>query len=85
MLADQYTRIYVTARSLEDLNQLKDELADKCEIIPIQVDFEDVGAIESIKQIIKHTIGDTEKLDLLINNAGHHVKGSLLSVVPCKV
>ena len=57
------------------MKELKDELSGRCEIVPIQVDFEDPCAVAAVADVI----GD-RKLSLLINNAGHHVSGSLLTV-----
>lgn len=73
LFADQCDRIFVTARDINALEDLKKELADKCEIVPIKVDFGNVSAAATVKGVI-----GKQKIDLLINNAGHHVLGSLL-------
>lgn len=73
LLANQCNKIFVTARDLNALEDLKMELTGKCEIVPIQVDFENISAAAAVKAVI-----GKQKIDLLINNAGHHVVGSLL-------
>ena len=75
LYADKCNRIYVTARNMDALNELKDELANQCDIIPIKVDFGKEDAIDTIKTCIEDS-----KINMLLNNAGHHVRGSLLDV-----
>lgn len=75
LYAKQCGKIYVTARNIDALRSLRKELEGQCEIFPIQTDFEDEAAVDSIKAVIGE-----QKIDLLVNNAGHHVKGSLLNV-----
>lgn len=68
-------KIYVTARSIDELQKLKMEIEGSgCEIVPIQVDFSKPDAPEIVMKKIE------DEIDLLINNAGHHVQGSLLDV-----
>lgn len=75
LYANQCDQIYITARSIDALDSLKNELIDICKIIPIQVDFENANAVETVKA----AIGE-HKINLLINNAGHHVSKSILDV-----
>lgn len=74
LYAPMCSRIYVTARSIGALEELKKELETECEIVPIQVDFSETDAT---KKVVERVVN---RIDLVINNAGHHVRASLLDV-----
>lgn len=71
------SRLYLVARSIDLLNELKNtiEAQTSCVVVPIQADLSRDDAVTKITEAIG---GAT--IDLLINNAAHHVSGSLLSV-----
>ena len=74
LYASSCSRIYVTARNMDALGELKNELKTECEIVPVKADFSESDSADKVVA----SIGD--KIDLLINNAGHHVRASLLDV-----
>ena len=74
LYASSCSRIYVTARDMDALEELKNELKTECEIIPINADFSESDSADKVVASID------DKIDLLINNAGHHVRGTLLDV-----
>ena len=60
-------RLILTARRLERLEQVKDELADKCPVHVVQLDVRDRSAVEKTFASLPKGF---DEVDVLVNNAG---------------
>ena len=60
-------RLILAARRLDKLEQLRNELADKCPVHIVQLDVRDRLAVEKMAASLP---GDFKAVDVLVNNAG---------------
>lgn len=71
--AGQCKTMYLAARNQEALNDIKKELSTyPCEVIPLMLDL---SSYESVKEVSMSLKG----IDLIINNAGQQIQGSVLN------
>lgn len=75
--ADSCNELFLVARSIQKLEQMKLDLESKyqCKVNTIKADLSESSSISQILSAIKG-----KKIDLLINNAGYQVQGSVLDV-----
>lgn len=75
--ADSCNELFLVARSIQKLDQMKLDLESKyqCKVNTIKADLSESSSISQILSAIKG-----KKIDLLINNAGYQVQGSVLDV-----
>lgn len=73
-LADEGYQVYVAARRLEKMTELKER-----GIVPIALDITNE---ESIQTVINHIIQQQGRLDVLVNNAGYGSHGALEEISP---
>jgi len=74
-LARNGFKTYATMRNLDKAKMIN-EIKNK-EKLPIQILELDVDYDQSVNQTIKHIIDEEKKIDVLINNAGYDLAGSL--------
>lgn len=67
IFASQGHRLILTARRLEKLEQLRDELSGLCPVHIVQLDVRDRVAVE---KTVASLPGDFKAVDVLVNNAG---------------
>lgn len=68
-------KLYLAARNQEALVKIKNDLSNyQCEVVPIYLDLSD---FDSVKELVDKLKG--VNVDLLINNAGQQVLGSVLN------
>lgn len=75
--AGSCNELFLVARSIQKLDQMKLELESKyqCKVNTIKADLSDNNSISQILSAIQD-----KKIDLLVNNAGYQVQGSVLDV-----
>jgi NAD(P)-dependent dehydrogenase (short-subunit alcohol dehydrogenase family) len=74
-LARNGFKTYATMRNLNKAKMIT-EVKDK-EKLPIHVLGLDVDDDESVKETIKHIVDEEKKIDVIVNNAGYDLAGSL--------
>lgn len=73
--AGECNKLYLAARNQEALIEIKKDLSDcQCEVVPLYLDLSD---FESVGELVRKLKG--ECIDLIINNAGQQVLGSVLN------
>lgn len=68
-------KLYLAARNQEALIEIQKSLSDyQCEIVPLYLDLSDLNSVRDLAQRLRQ-----KPIDLIINNAGQHVTGSILN------
>lgn len=67
-------KMYLAARNQDALMAIKEDVKERCEVIPLKLDLSDLNSVQKAAQ----TIGK-DTIDLMINNAGQQVLGSVLN------
>jgi len=68
-------RMYIAARNQDALMEIKQDLSGyKCDVFPLKLDLSDYNSVKEVTQELSK-----EKIDVIINNAGQHITGSVLA------